>query len=63
VRARAAGGDTALDLRAGVRAALAKAGVTRFTDLDVCTAASPDHFSFRRDGPTGRQAMLVVREP
>ncbi|MGQ0804105.1 MAG: polyphenol oxidase family protein, partial [Actinomycetota bacterium] len=63
VRARTAGGDSALDLAAGVRAALANVDVTRVTDLDVCTAASPDYFSFRRDGPTGRQAMVVVREP
>jgi polyphenol oxidase len=63
VRARTAGGGAALDLRAAVRAALEKAAITELTDVDVCTAASPDHFSFRRDGPTGRQAMLVVREP
>ncbi|MGI8797245.1 MAG: polyphenol oxidase family protein [Acidimicrobiia bacterium] len=63
VRARTASGEVALDLRAGVRAALTGVGVTRFTDLDVCTASSADHFSFRRDGPTGRQAMIVVLEP
>jgi YfiH family protein len=62
VRARTADGAPALDLPAAVRAALAGAGVTEVTSVDVCTAASPDHFSFRRDGPTGRQAMLVVRE-
>lgn len=62
VRARTASGEPALDLRAAVRSALTEGGVTDVTDVDVCTAASPDHFSFRRDGPTGRQAMLVVRE-
>ncbi|HUF83929.1 MAG TPA: polyphenol oxidase family protein [Acidimicrobiia bacterium] len=62
VRASTPRGEPALDLRAAVRAALESAGVTAVTDVDVCTAASPDHFSFRRDGPTGRQAMLVVRE-
>jgi YfiH family protein len=62
VRGRTGDGEPALDLRAAVRAALTKVGVTDVTDVDVCTAASPDHFSFRRDGTTGRQAMLVVRE-
>lgn len=63
VRGRTGGGEPALDLGAGVRAALATAGVTDLTDTDVCTAASPDYFSYRRDGTTGRQAMIVVREP
>jgi YfiH family protein len=63
VRAETASGGPALDLRAAVRSALTEVGVTDVTDVDVCTAASSDHFSFRRDGPTGRQAMLVVREP
>jgi len=63
VRGRTAGGEPALDLRAGVRAALAAVGVTDLNDVDVCTAASPDYFSYRRDGVTGRQAMIVVREP
>ena len=63
VRARTADGRPALDLRAGVRTALTRAGVTDVTDVDVCTAASADHFSFRQEGDTGRQALLVVRRP
>ena len=63
VRARTDDGEPALDLRAGVRAALAGVGVEDLADVDVCTASSPDYFSHRRDGRTGRQAMLVVREP
>lgn len=62
VRSRTSAGDPALDLRAGVGAALAAVGITDVTDVDLCTASSPDHFSYRRDGTTGRQAMLVVRE-
>jgi polyphenol oxidase len=62
VRATTSDGSPALDLRAGVRAALRRAGVSDVADVDVCTAASPDHFSYRRDGVTGRQAMLVARE-
>jgi len=26
----------------------------------VCTATSPDYFSHRRDGETGRQALVAV---
>jgi hypothetical protein len=63
VRSRPAAGGPAFDLPAGVRAALVRAGVTDVVDVDVCTAASPDYFSHRRDGDTGRQALLVVREP
>lgn len=54
-------GAPALDLPAAVRSELAGAGVTDLDDVDVCTAASPDHFSHRRDAPTGRQALLVTR--
>jgi polyphenol oxidase len=62
VRARTATGEPALDLRAGVAAALAAAGVAPPVDVDVCTASSSHHFSHRRDGCTGRQAVVVVRE-
>lgn len=55
-------GRPALDLPAAVRAALARAGVGEMGDVDVCTAASPDHFSFRRDGGPGRQALVAVLE-
>jgi YfiH family protein len=56
-------GAPAFDIPAAVRAALAASGVDDLDDVDVCTAASPDHFSYRRDGVTGRQAMFVVRDP
>jgi YfiH family protein len=62
VRARTADGAPALDLRAGVRVALDAAGVDEHTDIDVCTYASDAHFSHRRDGVTGRQALIVTRE-
>lgn len=61
VRARTEAGAPALDLRAGVGAALASAGVDDRTDVDVCTYASADYFSHRRDGVTGRQALIVTR--
>jgi copper oxidase (laccase) domain-containing protein len=63
VRARTAAGAPALDLRAGTGAALAAAGVVDRTDVDVCTYESVDHFSHRRDGVTGRQALIVTRRP
>jgi polyphenol oxidase len=54
-------GTPALDLPAAVTSALRGAGVDDVTDVGVCTAASPHHFSHRRDGTTGRQAVVVVR--
>jgi purine-nucleoside/S-methyl-5'-thioadenosine phosphorylase / adenosine deaminase len=54
-------GTPALDIPTAVRRSLSRAGVDDLTDVDVCTAASPDHFSHRRDGVTGRQAVVVVR--
>jgi len=61
VGARTETGAPALDLRAGVGVALVSAGVDDCTDIDVCTYASVDHFSHRRDGVTGRQALIVTR--
>jgi YfiH family protein len=54
-------GTPALDIPTAVRVSLGRAGVDDLTDVDVCTAESPDHFSHRRDGVTGRQAVVVVR--
>ena len=62
VRGRTADGLPALDVAGVVRAALARSGVTDFEDVGVCTAASSDHFSHRRDGTTGRQALVAVLE-
>ena len=56
-------GTPALDIPAAVRISMQRAGVDEFDDVGVCTAASPDHFSYRRDGVTGRQALVVVRTP
>jgi len=63
VATRTAGGRPALDIPEAVRAALGHAGVTDCDDVGVCTAESVDHFSYRRDGRTGRQALVVVLEP
>jgi len=62
VEARTADGRPALDVAAGVRMAFAECGVSAVDDTGDCTAAEPDRFfSFRRDGRTGRQAVVVVK--
>jgi polyphenol oxidase len=59
VRATTAKGAPALDLPAAVRVALHRAGVEAISDVDVCTACSPDHFSWRARQETQRQATVV----
>jgi copper oxidase (laccase) domain-containing protein len=52
-------GTPSLDLGAGVRAQLDRAGV-EVVDLATCTRESPDLFSYRRDGrASGRQAGII----
>jgi YfiH family protein len=53
-------GRPAFDVPAAVRIALRQCGVESFADSGVCTAGSTDHFSFRRDGVTGRQVTIAV---
>ncbi len=61
VRSTSASGAPALDLAAGVRAALGRAGVDRLHDVGVCTACSPDHYSWRARAEQERQATVVWR--
>ena len=51
-------GTPALDLIAGVRAVLSEEGLDIKSKFE-CTVESPDLFSYRRDGLTGRQAGIV----
>jgi copper oxidase (laccase) domain-containing protein len=52
------------DLRALARRALLQTGVARCHGTASCTYANPQRFfSYRRDGPTGRMAALIWREP
>ncbi|HEX5586396.1 MAG TPA: polyphenol oxidase family protein [Acidimicrobiia bacterium] len=51
----------AFDLPAAVKHELTRVGVATVVDVDVCTSASEHHFSHRRDGTTGRQAVVVMR--
>jgi len=60
IEGRTAWGTRALDLPAGVRIALARAGVEDFDDCGVDTFAAPDYFSYRRDVATGRQVTVAV---
>jgi polyphenol oxidase len=56
-------GTSGLDIAAGVRAQLARAGVTSITADGRCTRESEDLYSYRRDGLTGRFAGLVWLSP
>ena len=60
VAARTSSGRPALDLPGAITTALHRAGVRDVEDSGVCTACSADYFSYRRDGRTGLQAMLVT---
>jgi YfiH family protein len=53
-------GSPSLDLGAGVRAQLERAGVT-VTDVSRCTRESPDLYSHRRDGAGAGRLAGVIR--
>lgn len=55
-------GTPSLDLRAGVQALLVKAGIPTIMTTRGCTFEDQGLFSHRRDGPTGRQAGVIVCE-
>ncbi|WUI49571.1 peptidoglycan editing factor PgeF [Streptomyces sp. NBC_00414] len=52
-------GTPAVDVTAGVHAQLERLGVRDREQSPVCTIESDDHFSYRRDGLTGRLAGYV----
>ncbi len=56
-------GAPALDLVAGVRAALAAAGVGECDVSGICTACSPEHWSHRGSATTSRQALVATLSP
>jgi YfiH family protein len=56
-------GTPGLDLRAGLHAQLARAGLAMVSDDLRCTAESDELFSYRRDGQTGRFAGLIWLTP
>jgi polyphenol oxidase len=55
-------GTPALDIRAGIAAQLAAAGVPDVRHDRRCTAESPELYSYRRDGRTGRFAGYIWLE-
>jgi polyphenol oxidase len=52
-------GTPALDIRAGIAAQLAAAGVPDVRHDRRCTIESPELYSYRRDGRTGRFAGYI----
>jgi polyphenol oxidase len=56
-------GPPGIDVGAGVEAQLASAGVQAVARDPRCTAETPDLYSYRRDGLTGRLAGLVWLAP
>ena len=50
------------DLRAAIRFAFERSGVEEVEVLDLCTVESLDHYSYRRDGDTGRQGVVVTKQ-
>jgi YfiH family protein len=52
-------GTPSLDLPKALKVSLNLAGISEIMDRQICTVESPDHFSYRRDGVTGRQVGLV----
>ena len=61
VEGRTRNGEPAFDIAAAVRVALARVGVDDLDDCGICTADSPEYFSYRRDGVTGRQVTVATR--
>lgn len=59
VRATDRSGQPALDLPAGIGAALDRAGARRAAGVDACTACGAGWFSHRAHADTGRQALVV----
>jgi YfiH family protein len=56
-------GTAGLDVAAGVWSQLAEAGVAQGERSAICSITSADHFSYRREGRTGRFAGYVWLEP
>ncbi|MDQ1699977.1 MAG: purine-nucleoside/S-methyl-5-thioadenosine phosphorylase / adenosine deaminase [Frankiaceae bacterium] len=62
-KATTATGTPGLDLPAAVRSQLRDAGVDVTNESAPCTREDPRYYSHRRDGVTGRFAMVAMLEP
>ncbi|HEY2549783.1 MAG TPA: peptidoglycan editing factor PgeF [Streptosporangiaceae bacterium] len=60
---RTRAGTAGIDIRAGLAAQLARAGIRQVSADPRCTAETPGLYSYRRDGATGRFAGLVWLTP
>jgi polyphenol oxidase len=56
-------GTAGIDVPAGVWAQVRAAGITQGVRSPICAMESPDHFSYRREGVTGRFAGFISLEP
>ncbi len=56
-------GSAALDLRAGVREAARRAGVSRLVEVAACTSCDPGWYSYRARRDTARFALAVTDAP
>ncbi len=54
-------GTPSLDIRRAVGRQLDRLGIAIVHDVDVCTVESPELYSYRREGVTGRFAGVVAR--
>ncbi|MFZ4586088.1 MAG: polyphenol oxidase family protein [Acidimicrobiia bacterium] len=63
LRGRTTAGAPALDVVAGVRAALREVGVTELDDVVIDTYASPAHHSWRRDHDDARNVTYAWIDP
>jgi len=61
VRGHTSDGRPALDIPRAVAATLERLGVALVADAGICTACSPDHWSWRARGERSRQATVVWR--
>ncbi|WP_194860864.1 peptidoglycan editing factor PgeF [Dietzia sp. SYD-A1] len=59
---RTVAGTAGVDLRAGLARQLAGLGVVRVDTDPRCTIADDSLFSYRRQGRTGRQASVILRQ-
>jgi YfiH family protein len=56
-------GTPAVDVPGGVWAQLRAAGITQGSRSPICAMESADHYSYRREGVTGRFAGFISFEP
>ena len=61
VRSRTTTGSCSIDLPAGARHILEQSGIGTIHDIKINTMSDNRYFSYRREGATGRQAIVGLR--